>query len=191
MGAEEIIKNRGEKSQENHNSEEAYSIWREIKDSHIDNSFQNDRGGRNGEEDDDFKKKKKYPGKKRGRKNPSSLKFLLGSTKHRKTQLLYKVEHKYITQPSIPISRYYPSEIKTQVCAKPTHKWLQKLCLQSPNTANNPMSFNRWMDQPTIERSYSGLLFYGKNKQYRRISNVSCRIKEARLKKWHNISFYY
>lgn len=48
----------GEKPQENHNIEEAYSIWREIKDSHIDmNSFQNDRGGRNGEGDDEFKKK--------------------------------------------------------------------------------------------------------------------------------------
>lgn len=49
-------------------------------------------------------KKKKYLGRKRGG-DSSGLKFLLGSTKHKKTQFLHKVEHKYITQPSIPISR--------------------------------------------------------------------------------------
>lgn len=34
MGAEGIINNRGEKSKENHNTEGAYSMPREIKDSH-------------------------------------------------------------------------------------------------------------------------------------------------------------
>ena len=36
MGAEGIINNRGEKSKENHNTEGAYSMPREIKDSHKD-----------------------------------------------------------------------------------------------------------------------------------------------------------